>query len=245
MTQGNRTVNEYLIEFTELASVALGSGTSEKYRVLKFSSRLVPRLSILFLRLQWLPSGQRPLKKVWIPGGTSGEVMTEKPPEGTRGSGQPRVLRAVILQGMAEPAESSEERVSQPYAEISSFSGRTTKELVRFCFLSEHSSKATTVIGCFIGFYFLSALSASVQPSGFYSEFSDSSGLRESGGVVLAVVVQDPTVVVLAREEAIKGKERCCLLEQHCDFAITSPDYPTESVARQRVEDNLEPASKW
>ncbi|PON74783.1 Zinc finger, CCHC-type [Parasponia andersonii] len=33
-------VNEYLIEFIELASVTLGPGTSEKYRVAKFRSRL-------------------------------------------------------------------------------------------------------------------------------------------------------------------------------------------------------------
>ncbi|PON58199.1 hypothetical protein PanWU01x14_167980, partial [Parasponia andersonii] len=33
-------MNEYLIKFTELASIALGPGTSEKYQAAKFRSRL-------------------------------------------------------------------------------------------------------------------------------------------------------------------------------------------------------------
>ncbi|PON78146.1 hypothetical protein PanWU01x14_021280 [Parasponia andersonii] len=69
---------------------------------------LALRLSILFLRLQWLPSRQRLSKKDWIPGRTSGEIMTEKSLEGIRDSGQPRALQTVgarttvVLQGVAE-----------------------------------------------------------------------------------------------------------------------------------------------
>ena len=40
LTQGNRTVNQYVMEFTELSSLALSPAVSDTYRIAKFKNGL-------------------------------------------------------------------------------------------------------------------------------------------------------------------------------------------------------------
>ncbi|PON67597.1 hypothetical protein PanWU01x14_102340 [Parasponia andersonii] len=121
--------------------------------------------------------------------------MTGKPPEGTNGSGQPRILRTVgarivvALQEVAEVVLMEDvlcvaSKVTERRSVLlvcRNLLFLTAEEPVRFCFLLEHPGKATRVTGCFADFYFPSALSASVPLSGLHLELLDSSGFRESG----------------------------------------------------------------
>ncbi|PON77029.1 hypothetical protein PanWU01x14_030380 [Parasponia andersonii] len=172
---------------------------------------------------KWLLSRQRPLKKVWIPGGTIREVMTGKPPEGTRGSGQPTVLyvvgarTAVVLLRMAEVVLMEDvlfvaSRVIGRKSVLLAcrnllFLNRRRASQVLFLIRTLRKCHNSHRVLCRL-LLPLSLISISTTLRVILRTFRL---LRPQGvkvGMDMAVLVQDPAAADLVKGEVTKGKER-------------------------------------